>query len=152
MILLKFDHFTATPILREIKLVSQVQLLLSMFLWRHSKKSCYLEYYELVLGVQKTEVKILKILQNSKMLKICQKSICQNYFLDKRYFAFLGRPFYDHRSLHAENFCYDVTNTSAVIRGLERGVCLKWAYDELYPVHQIMMLTILCALNCSLLF
>ena len=88
----------------EIKLVSQVQLLLSMFLWRHSKKSCYLEYYELVLGVQKTEIKILKILQNSKMLKICQKSICQNYFLDKKYFAFLGRPFYDHRSLHAENF------------------------------------------------
>ena len=32
------------------KPVSQVLLLVPMFLWRHSKKSCYLEYYGLLMG------------------------------------------------------------------------------------------------------
>jgi len=36
--------------------------------------------------------------------------------------VFLERPSCNHRSLHAEIFCYDVTGTSAVITGLERGV------------------------------
>ena len=42
--------------------------------------------------------------------KICKKFL----------FLFFERPFCKHRSLHPKKFCYDVTKTSAVRRGLER--------------------------------
>ena len=74
------------------------------------------------MGVQKTKTKVLQNCKFQKYFEICLDFIFQKLDFELKIIAFLERPFYTQRSLHAENFCYDVTNTSALIDLDERGV------------------------------
>ena len=66
---------------------------------------------------------ISKILYN--MVKSVVKLVGYQFGLERGItivFRTFECPFFNHRSLHAKNFCYDITNTSAVIYRVERGV------------------------------
>ena len=91
---------------------------------------CFCDVIAKILGMQRSLVKIWafkkqksKIFENFVKFKKLQNNLRINlpkFDFKVKNIAFLGRPSAVHSTLDTKIFCYDVTKTSTLIRGLER--------------------------------